>query len=76
MYIPNYELTIGDYTICVNITLTHIKDSFDHEFGSQDASYYEVSEVELSEPQYKHLFDLDYITEMVEETLDVAQYLN
>jgi hypothetical protein len=76
MYIPNYQLEIGDYTICVNITLTHIKDSFDHEFGSEDASRYEVTEVELSEPQYKHLFNLDYITEKVEDTLDVAPYLN
>jgi hypothetical protein len=76
MYIPNYELEIGDYTIQVNITLNHIKDSFDHEFGIEDASYYEVSEVELSEPQYKHLFNLDYITEKLEDTLDVAQYLN
>jgi hypothetical protein len=70
--IKDYELSIGDYCIFVNITVKLVEDYFDHEFGRQDASYYELREVELSDTEDKEakfLLNLDYIREVVEDRL-------
>lgn len=74
--IKDYELSIGDYCITVNIEVQLVNDSFGHEFGDEDASYYELINVELSDSaiEYKHLFNLDYIKEVVENELaDICQ---
>jgi hypothetical protein len=70
--IKHYELSIGDYCIFVNITVELVEDYFDHEFGRQDASTYELRKVELSEiedKEAKFLLNLDYIREVVEDRL-------
>jgi hypothetical protein len=74
--LSNYELVIGEHTILVNIDLQLKEDSFEHEFGTEDASSWEFLSCELSSDEDSQLFNFDYITEMVEETLDVTQYLN
>jgi len=70
--IKDYELSIGDYCIFVNITVELVEDYFDHEFGRQDASTYELRSVELSDTEDKEakfLLNLDYIREVVEDRL-------
>jgi hypothetical protein len=68
--LTNYELTIGEHTILVNITLQLVEDSFDHEFGTEDASKWEFLECELSPDEDKQLFNWDYIADEIQERID------
>jgi hypothetical protein len=69
MIVNEYELTIGDYTILVDIVLKPIDASFSHEFGVEKRTDYEVVSVEPTEIEYQELFSLEYLKEYVEENL-------
>jgi hypothetical protein len=68
--LTNYELTIGEHTILVNITLQLVKDSFDHEFGTEDASSWEFLDCELSPDEDRQLFNWDYIADEIQERIE------
>ena len=68
--ITNYELTIGEHTILVNIDLKLVEDSFDHEFGTEPANSWEFLECELSPDEDKQLFNFDYIADIIQERID------
>jgi hypothetical protein len=74
MIITNHELTIGDYTILVDIVLNEVDGSFDHEFGTEKLTDYEVVSVEPTEIEYKELFSLEYLKQYVEENLTDLEF--
>lgn len=68
--LTNYELTIGEHTILVNITLQLVKDSFDHEFGTEPANSWEFLDCELSPDEDRQLFNWDYIADEIQERIE------
>jgi hypothetical protein len=68
--LSNYELVIGEHTILVNIDLQLKEDSFEHEFGTEDASSWEFLSCELSSDEDSQLFNFDYIADEIQERID------